>query len=76
MSVRIIRAITYMRWRHGGNWNVFTAPCSVDTTLGMLNKMMMLRGYEWREGKLCYKRDALKAFGILKMEEDSKCRCV
>ncbi|ETM40742.1 hypothetical protein L914_13397 [Phytophthora nicotianae] len=42
----------------------------VDTTLGMLSKMMMLRGYEWMEGELCYKRDALKAFGILRMEED------
>ncbi|ETL87520.1 hypothetical protein L917_13304 [Phytophthora nicotianae] len=70
MSVRIVRAITYMRWRYGVDWNVFVAPCSVDTTLGMLSKMMMLRGYEWMEGELCYKRDALKAFGILRMEED------
>ncbi|ETN05425.1 hypothetical protein PPTG_14165 [Phytophthora nicotianae INRA-310] len=70
MSVRIVRAITYTRWRYGVDWNVFIAPCSVDTTLGMLSKMMMLRGYEWMEGELCYKRDALKAFGILRMEED------
>ncbi|KAE9123956.1 hypothetical protein PF010_g6195 [Phytophthora fragariae] len=36
-----------MRWKHGVWWSIFTAPCCVDTTLGMLNKMKMLGGYEW-----------------------------
>jgi hypothetical protein len=70
MLVRIVRAVTFARWEHGVWLSVFTAPCCVDTTLGMLNKMVMLRGYEWNGGKLCYKPDALKAFGILKMEEE------
>ncbi|KAK1939891.1 hypothetical protein P3T76_008214 [Phytophthora citrophthora] len=70
MFVRILRAITFMRWKHGAWWVIFTAPCCVDTTLGMLNKMIMLRGYEWKEGKLYYTREGLKAFGLLMMEED------
>lgn len=31
---------------------------------------MMLGGYCWHDGKLYYKISALKAFGMLKMEED------
>lgn len=50
MFVRVVRAVTYMRWKHGVWWSIFTAPCCVDTTLGMLNKMKMLRGYEWKGG--------------------------
>ncbi|GMF33930.1 unnamed protein product [Phytophthora fragariaefolia] len=70
MFIRIVRAVTYMRWKHGVWWEVFTAPCCVDTTLGMLNKMTMLRGYEWKGGKLYYNYTALKAFGLLKMDEE------
>ncbi|ETL87536.1 hypothetical protein L917_13297 [Phytophthora nicotianae] len=70
MSVRVLRAVSYVRWRYGHAWATFTAPCSVDNTLGMRNKMMMLGGYCWEDGMLLYKREALKAFGLLTLNED------
>ncbi|GMF47382.1 unnamed protein product [Phytophthora fragariaefolia] len=70
MLVRVIRAVTYIRWKHGHFWDILMAPCSVDTTLALRNKMIMLTGYCWDNGKLCYKPRALKAFGLLKMEEE------
>ncbi|KAG7384377.1 hypothetical protein PHYPSEUDO_002638 [Phytophthora pseudosyringae] len=76
MFVRILRAVTYVRWKHGTWWVLFTALCCVDTTLGMLNKMVILRGYEWNDGKLYYTREALKAFGVLKMEEEDGIECL
>ncbi|ETL87521.1 hypothetical protein L917_13305 [Phytophthora nicotianae] len=64
MCVRIVRAVTYVRWKFGrGNtWNIFSAPCCVDTTLGVRNKMPKLAGYHWEDGKLFYQADALKSF--------------
>lgn len=50
--------------------NIFWAPWCVDTTLGARNKMTRLAGYHWRNGKLYYKPDALKSFGLLRMEEE------
>ncbi|ETN05424.1 hypothetical protein PPTG_14164 [Phytophthora nicotianae INRA-310] len=70
MSVRVVRAVTCVRRKHGQIWSILTAPCCVDSTLGIRNKMTMLTGYCWIEGSLCYKPDALKAFGLLKVEED------
>ncbi|EEY69949.1 uncharacterized protein PITG_06490 [Phytophthora infestans T30-4] len=70
MTVRVLRAITCVRWKHGQIWAVLTAPCCVDTTLGIRNKMTMLAGYCWVDGGLCYKPEALKAFGMLKLEEE------
>lgn len=32
--------------------------------------MTMLSGYCWEDGRLCYKPEALKAFGLLKVEEE------
>ncbi|KAE9029464.1 hypothetical protein PF005_g2290 [Phytophthora fragariae] len=68
--IRILRAVICLRWKHGHVWTILTAPCSVDTTFAMRNKMMMVTGYCWVDGKLCYKPEALKAFGLLKMEEE------
>ncbi|EGZ09798.1 hypothetical protein PHYSODRAFT_523206 [Phytophthora sojae] len=73
VSVRILRAVTYVRWKHGRVYDIFWAPCCVDTTYGVRNKMTKLgalAGYHWRNGKLYYKPDALKSFGLLRMEEE------
>lgn len=70
MSVRILRAVTYVRWKHGRISDIFRAPCCVDTVYGVRNKMTKLAGYQWENGKLYYKPDALKSFGLLKMEEN------
>ncbi|KAG7384381.1 hypothetical protein PHYPSEUDO_002642 [Phytophthora pseudosyringae] len=67
--IRALWAIVYVRWKHQ-TWSIFAAPCCVDTTLGKRNKMTMLGGYRWHDGKLYYRLDAFKAFGILKMEEE------
>ncbi|KAH7467241.1 uncharacterized protein KRP23_11565 [Phytophthora ramorum] len=70
LAVRTLRAITYARWKHGHFWAIFTTPCSVDTTLAMRNKMTLLTGYLWDKGQLCYKPEALKSFGLLKMQDE------
>lgn len=69
--VRAVWAVCYVRWRHGSLWNIFSEPCCVDSTLGTRNKMTMLDGYLWENGKLNYRADGLKAFGLLKTEEEN-----
>ncbi|OWZ15247.1 hypothetical protein PHMEG_00011154 [Phytophthora megakarya] len=70
MSVRVLRAVSLVHWQYGRTWSFFSAPCCVDNTIGMKNKMTMLRGYCWQDGRLLYKTEALKAFGILKMVDE------
>ncbi|KAJ8556574.1 hypothetical protein ON010_g9393 [Phytophthora cinnamomi] len=69
ISVRALWAVAYVYWKHRA-LAVFFAPCCVDTTLGLRNKMTLLGGYRWGHGKLYYTQVALKAFGLLKMEEE------
>jgi hypothetical protein len=69
VSVRVIGALIAVRWMFG-NFQVFTAPCCVDTTLGVRSKMILLGGYVWEDGRLSYKIETLKSFGILKMTEE------
>ncbi|RLN90574.1 hypothetical protein BBJ28_00025801 [Nothophytophthora sp. Chile5] len=69
VSVRVVGALAYVGWNHR-SWALLTAPCCVDTTLGVRNKMVMLGGYAWEDGMLCYQVDALASFGIFKMEEE------
>ncbi|GMF33334.1 unnamed protein product [Phytophthora fragariaefolia] len=45
-------------------------PCCVDMALGMRSRIVLLGGYHWEDGKLFYEQMALKAFGMLKMEEN------
>ncbi|KAG7384376.1 hypothetical protein PHYPSEUDO_002637 [Phytophthora pseudosyringae] len=68
--VRIICAATYVRWKHGRTWDIFSAPCCVDTTVGVRSKMTKLAGYHWEDGKLYYRADSMKSFGLLKMDEE------
>ncbi|OWZ10606.1 hypothetical protein PHMEG_00016521, partial [Phytophthora megakarya] len=69
ISVRALWAIVYVGWKHR-TLAIFLAPCCVDTTLAMRNKMIMLGGYHWYNKKLYYTPDTLKSFGLLKMEEE------
>ncbi|ETM40737.1 hypothetical protein L914_13394 [Phytophthora nicotianae] len=73
--IRAVWAMIYVWWRHQ-TWSVFTASCCVDTALGKRNKMTMLGGYRWHDGKLYYKPDALRSFGLLKMEEEDGTECL
>lgn len=57
VSVRIALASAYILWRHK-SWKVVTAPCSVDTILGVRSKMIMLGGYSWMNGQLFYTVEA------------------
>ncbi|KAE9049929.1 hypothetical protein PR001_g2872 [Phytophthora rubi] len=69
MSVRALWAILYVRWAHQ-TWVIFSASCCVDTALGRRNKMTMLGGYRWIDDKLYYKPEALKSFGLVKVEKE------
>ncbi|KAJ8569127.1 hypothetical protein ON010_g6130 [Phytophthora cinnamomi] len=69
ISVRALWAMCYV-WLNHHTWAIFTAPCCVDSTLKLRNKMLLLGGYHWENNKLYYTSSALKAFGLLKMEEE------
>eukprot|EP00644_Phytophthora_capsici_P014621 jgi/Phyca11/124486/e_gw1.54.93.1 len=67
-SVRIPWALVYVWWKHR-SLAVFSAPCSVDTALGPRSRLILLGGYILQDGKLFYKKSTLKAFGLMKVEE-------
>ncbi|GMF47381.1 unnamed protein product [Phytophthora fragariaefolia] len=69
ITVRALWAMGYV-WLYQRTWAIFTAPCCVDSTLKLRNKMSLLGGYRWENDKLYYTPSALKAFGLLKMEEE------
>ncbi|ETK80813.1 hypothetical protein L915_13595 [Phytophthora nicotianae] len=69
ISVRACWAVIYVCWKHR-TLSIFFAPCCVDTTLALRNKMTLVGGYHWHNDKLYYKVDTLKAFGLLKMEKE------
>ncbi|KAG7384380.1 hypothetical protein PHYPSEUDO_002641 [Phytophthora pseudosyringae] len=70
LSVRTIWAVGYTWSRHQRHiWAIFTEPCSVDSALKLRNKMTSLGGYRYDNGKLYYRADSLKAFGLLKLEQ-------
>ncbi|KAG2829825.1 hypothetical protein PC112_g7936 [Phytophthora cactorum] len=75
MLIRSLWTIVYVWWKHR-TWSVFTASCCVDTALGKRNKMTLLGGYHWYDGKLYYKPDALRSFGLLKMEGEDGSECL
>ncbi|KAJ8556575.1 hypothetical protein ON010_g9392 [Phytophthora cinnamomi] len=70
MLVRAVWALLYVWWVHR-TLSIFSASCCVDTALGRRNKMTMLAGYCWVDSKLYYGPEALKSFGLLKMEEEN-----
>ncbi|KAH7467244.1 uncharacterized protein KRP23_11568 [Phytophthora ramorum] len=67
--VRALWAIVYVWWKHR-TVSIFLEPCCVDTALGNRNKMTMLGGYRCQDNKLYYKPEALRSFGLLKLEEE------
>ncbi|KAG7390106.1 hypothetical protein PHYPSEUDO_008809 [Phytophthora pseudosyringae] len=69
ISVRVILASVYIVWMHR-SLKVLTAPCSVDTILGVRSKMVMLGGYAWQNHQLFYRTETLKAFGVMKLIEE------
>jgi hypothetical protein len=69
---RILGAVGFVRWKFG-SLAPLTAPCCVDTALGVRSKLVVLSGYAWVSGNLCYKASTLKAFGLFKtIEADGK----
>ncbi|KAE9351512.1 hypothetical protein PF008_g5896 [Phytophthora fragariae] len=54
-----------------GSLSLLVTPCYVDTTLGSCCKSILLSGYVWEDGRLCYTTDTLKSFGLMKMTEDN-----
>ncbi|GMF17182.1 unnamed protein product [Phytophthora lilii] len=69
LLIRAAGAIIAIGWNFG-SLKLFTAPCSVDTALGVRSKMVLLGGYVWEDGKLHYKAETLKSFGMKQMAED------
>lgn len=59
----------YVRCRHG-SFAVLTAPCCIDTIMGVRCKLIMLAGYVYENGKLYYSSRTLAAFGILRLVEE------
>ncbi|OWZ04443.1 hypothetical protein PHMEG_00023653 [Phytophthora megakarya] len=49
---------------------IFLKPCSVDATLGVRTKLVLLGGYVMENGELFYKSDTLKAFGLLRTTDE------
>ncbi|KAE8908081.1 hypothetical protein PF005_g15862 [Phytophthora fragariae] len=68
-SVRMLCAVLYV-WIKHRSFAVLSKPCCVDTALGLRSRIVLLWGYRWQAGELYYKPGALKAFGVLKMNED------
>ncbi|KAJ8561600.1 hypothetical protein ON010_g8079 [Phytophthora cinnamomi] len=68
-SVRVACAMAYVWFKHR-SFEVLSERCCVDTALGVRSRIMLLGGYDWENSILYYKAEALKAFGIMKMEED------
>ncbi|RLN87319.1 hypothetical protein BBJ28_00016389 [Nothophytophthora sp. Chile5] len=68
-SARVLGAIGFVRWKYG-SLAVLAAPCSVDATLGVRCKQILLGGYAWKNGELFYKVETLKKFGIVKVVEE------
>ncbi|OWZ07525.1 hypothetical protein PHMEG_00020073 [Phytophthora megakarya] len=68
-AVRIPWAILFGWFKHR-SLDVLSMSCCVDTALGTRSRIMLLGGYRFEDGKMYYKPSALKAFGMLKMEED------
>ncbi|KAL3667992.1 hypothetical protein V7S43_006866 [Phytophthora oleae] len=69
---RVAGAVGFVLWKFGSTAPL-TAPCCVDTVLGVRSKLIVLGGYVWENGKLYYKLSTLIAFGLLKVvEEDGK----
>ncbi|POM78422.1 Hypothetical protein PHPALM_4044 [Phytophthora palmivora] len=68
-AVRIPWAILFVWFKHR-SLDILSVPCCVDTALGVRSRIMLLGGYREEDGKLYYKPSALKAFGLLIMEED------
>lgn len=69
VSIRSLGAIISVRWNFG-SLTLFSTPCCVDTAIGPRCKMVLLSGYVWEDGRLCYKVETLKSFGLLKMVEE------
>ncbi|KAH7465786.1 uncharacterized protein KRP23_12324 [Phytophthora ramorum] len=68
-TVRVPWAVMYVWFKHN-SLAILSEPCCIDTVLGVRSRIMLLGGYRWEDGKLYYHPAALKAFGMLKMEED------
>ncbi|GMF17661.1 unnamed protein product [Phytophthora lilii] len=68
-SIRSIGALITVKWIFG-SFSLLLSPCCVDTAIGPKCKMILLGGYVWDDGKLCYKVETLKSFGMLRMTEE------
>ncbi|KAL3667971.1 hypothetical protein V7S43_006848 [Phytophthora oleae] len=68
-SIRALGAVISVRWTFG-SFALLLTPCCVDTVIGPRCKLILLSGYVWEDGKLCYKAETLKAFGVLKIVEE------
>ncbi|KAK1942139.1 hypothetical protein P3T76_006461 [Phytophthora citrophthora] len=68
-AVRIPWALLYVWFKHK-SLDVLSIPCCIDTALGVRSRIMLLGGYRLEDGKLYYKPSALKAFGLLRMEDN------
>ncbi|GMF33329.1 unnamed protein product [Phytophthora fragariaefolia] len=68
-AVRVPSALIYVWYKHR-SLAILSQPCCIDTALGPRSRLMMLGGCCWEDNKLYYSTAALKAFGLLKMEEN------
>ncbi|KAG7384378.1 hypothetical protein PHYPSEUDO_002639 [Phytophthora pseudosyringae] len=70
VSVRVSWAVSYVLLRNR-TLAIFTRPCCIDSVLGARCRMTMLGSYCVEGEQLFYNFEALKAFGMLKMEEEN-----
>jgi hypothetical protein len=68
-SVRVPWALMVV-WLKHRSLAVFSETCCIDSVLGARSRSMLLGGYRLAEGNLYYKPTALKAYGLLEMEDE------
>lgn len=63
--------VTIVVWRKFRSLGPLTAPCCVEATLGIRQKLVLVTGYVWTDDcRLYYAKDSLTSYGLMMAEED------
>ncbi|GMF33331.1 unnamed protein product [Phytophthora fragariaefolia] len=68
-AARVIWSLSFV-WLKYRSFALLSESCCIDTALGLRNRSTLLRGYHFEDGEWYYTVSALKAFGLLNIEED------
>lgn len=68
-SVRVLWALAFV-WLKHRSFALLSESCCIDAALGVRNRSTMLGGYQYQDGEWYYTATALKAFGMLRIEDE------